>query len=120
MKKINKRAIIALLKNTIISTIVSTLLMSSGAFAGTWKYIFFVLGVVILTGMNIASEAHRKEFYEYAYKQELKRLTEQEELKQKREAAMKIVLYIPVPQSSDELLNKDIETPAFLKNSISK
>lgn len=120
MKKLNKKAIIALIKNTLISIVISTLLMSSGAFLDAWKYIFFMFGLFILTGMNIARETHRKEFYEYAYKQELKRLAEQEELRRRKEEAMKIVLYIPLSNSSDELLNRDIDKPAILKNNIAK
>lgn len=70
--KFKKQAFKHLLINLLVSISGTHILMITGVFAPVWKYIFFVMGFVFLTGLNIANQEHIRECQTYLREEEKK------------------------------------------------
>lgn len=71
--KFKKRTLRHFLVNFLVSISGTYLFMITGVFAPVWKYIFFVIGFVFLTGLNIANQEHIRECQKYFREEEKKR-----------------------------------------------
>jgi len=116
--KISRKAVKDIIKNMLISSIITYYFVHWGIIVEIWKYFIFILIIVILTTINIIIDTQKKKCFEEIEninkKFELEKKVYEEEINTLKENKSDIISsYI----SLNNNLNENIKIPPFLRTS---